>query len=370
MMLLRRRGASSHKFGVSFPAGTFGTALSAAKAGTSKAKVLYLGDSIFEGEGASTTLNRATAKLITGIRSKYGISGSAPGMIGCYHDTQLSDSSSWRNPLSASNSLVSNGWFSTQGWRGADLNSAGTYAQWTVTCDSFDVVHLTGTNDGGSLSVSVDGGTATVINTSAGTFAVGVVTHINIGTLASHTIKVTLTAGGGALDGIVPYVGDYTAGLQWWDATHFGFNSNDYGSSDALDTIVAAMSNFAPHLVVDNITGTADYSQNATTPTAMVTNLNARIAKYKAITPVPIVLFVGTYQIGSQLTTANSLGYTMQQYFDAAKTAVQSAGLTWLNLNDVYPTFQSQSGWLASDGGHPSDTGHQKIADAMLTAIS
>jgi len=349
----------------------FGEALTNAIAGTGQARTLYVGDSIMEGEGASSTLNRATAKLMAGIRAKYGIAGSSPGMIGCFHNINLPESVNWKNPLSASSGITPNAWFSTQAKRGADFNAAGYFAQWTVVCDSFDVVHLQGTGDGGSLSISVDGGAATVINTSTGTFLCSRRTHINIGGApASHTIKVTITAGGAAVDGIVPYVGDYTAGLTWWDCADYGDTSNNFMDSGNPVQPLLNLDDFAPHLIVDNIVGTSDYNNGSITPTTTAANLTSRLNAYNALPTTPTVLLVATYQINSQLTTPNAAGFTMQQYFDACKTAGLAKGAKWLDLNVVYPTFAQQSGWLASDNGHPSNTGHQKIADAMLAAVA
>lgn len=354
------------------PNTVFGTALKAAINHTAVSKVAVVGDSIFEGEGASTLANRCIAKFITDIRNKYSIAGTSPGMLGCFHNTNLPESASWRNPLSGNSGAVPNAWFSTQAKRGADLNSVNNYVQWTVTCDSFDIVHLQGTGDGGSLTVTIDGSNPQVINTSTGaSLKASQATHINIGGApASHVIKVLLTAGRSAVDGIVPYIGDYAYGITWWDGADYGDISSDFMSGANPVQPITDIGPYGPSLVIDNIVGTSDYSRAALTPTQVAANLTARLNAYAAYPSAPTVLLVGTYQINSQLTTNNALDFNMQQYFDACHTAGNAKGAVWLDLNTVYPTFAANSGWLASDNGHPSDIGHQKIADAMLAAVA
>jgi hypothetical protein len=349
--------------------GTFSTALTAAESGTGVARVLFVGDSLLEGEGASTRDNRATAKFIAGARTNSGLPVGGAGMIQHYQATQLADSASWRNPLTASSGIVANSWFSTQGQRGADYDSTGDWAEWTVTGTSVDFVGMHGTADGGSFQVSVDGAAPVTIDTGSGTFLVSVPTRVPLGAHGAHTIKATLTAGKGTADGLVVYDGDETTGITWWDCTHFGYTSPQFNSANIPD-VRKAWASYSPHLVIDNLTGLNDWQNNVALATFQ-SNLTSRLSTYAAIPTVPTVVLLYTYKLASQTTATNSLGLTVQNYFDAATAAAASyANAQVLDLNAVYPNFASTAGWLASDNGHPSDTGHQQIANALLSLVA
>lgn len=343
-------------------------ALNLASAATGQARVLFLGDSVLEGEGASTRANRGSAKLVSEFRSRKGIAGNGSGMLLHFQATSLSDSSAWRSPLDASSQIANTGWFSTQGHRGADYDAMGDYAEWTVQGTSVDFVSMHGYG-GGSFSVSVDGGAATVIDTSPGSPSSSVATRISLGASGSHTVRSTLTAGGGGTaDGLVVYDGDEATGITWWDCTHGGYSSQDFANTGAVD-YRGGWTAFDPHLIVDNSTGIGDYN-GSNTLSQFASNLTARLNVYAALPSTPDVILLLTYKLPSQVTNTNSVGLTVQNYYDqAASIAASYPNVTVLDLNAVYPNFASTSGWLASDNGHPSDLGHQAIADAVANAI-
>lgn len=340
-------------------------ALTAAAAGTGQAKIFTVGDSMMEGEGASAEPNRFMSRFADGVRSNRAIGGSGFGMVGAFHTTYLTDSSSWRTPTTADTGTISN---NAQGDRGVYLGSTGAYVQWTRVCTSFDVVHYQGTGDGSSIGVNVDGINVTTIDISSGAASYSSISHVAIGgPAASHVITLTLTGGGDVVDGIVLYNGDETAGVIAWDGTHVGYDSTDFGGTNPPGSLVNGIANLQPALVIDDITGLTDYQSNATAPAQAAANLAARLTFYKAQASSPTVMLLACFAYDSSRTTANAGGYTWQQYLDACRLAASSfQEVYWIDLHDVYPSFT----WLASDGAHPSDAGHQKIADALLAILA
>lgn len=352
---------------------TWQTALAAAVAGTGVARCLFVGDSVLEGEGASTRDNRSTAKFIAGTRSDVGLPTGGSGCILHYQATQLTDSAAWRNPLTASSGLStdSNGNDVTQAQRGGDYNAVGDYAEFTVQGTDVDFLALQGTNDGGSFGVSVDGAAATTINTSTGSLEATTPNRIHLGASGSHTVKATLTAGLGASDGLIVYDGDATAGVNWLDCTRYGWNSESIQpqGTSYVEAYQHGWALYNPHLVIDNVTGIGDWGAN-TTLSDFEGYITSRMNMYKSFASNPTILMLLTYKIPSQVSGTNSNGNTVQDFHNAVTTiAAGYANAIVLDLNTVYPDFGTTTAWLASDAGHPSDTGHQMIANALVTAL-
>jgi hypothetical protein len=93
---------------------------------------------------------------------------------------------------------------------------------------SFDVVYLP-LGNGGSITVTIDGVAQTAFST-VGAQAEFAIKRFTFATPGKHDVTVAHTNGTAniVLNGVIEYNGDETAGLRFWDASHFGWSTDTY----------------------------------------------------------------------------------------------------------------------------------------------
>lgn len=334
-------------------------AISAAAAGTGQARVLYVGDSFVQGEGASTRANRWVDSLMGALRTRYSIAGAGVGLTPYYYNTYLSVSAGWRHPGQPTTHTPPS-WFVTQGNRGVQIGS-GEYVEWTVSGDSVDIVYAQG-NTGADISVSVDGSFVKTISTNNAAYEPGHSGRVLLGSAGGHTVRCTAQGNVVIIDGVVTYNGDSTVGVTYWDCSIVGGAASDFNSETDYQM---GWSQFLPHLVIDDLVGTNEFLNNTgATPTQVAAMLTTRINTYKALASNPVIVVMVPWNAPTIPAGANGSGYTINQYWTAAINAATVASVSVLDLRSVYPTAGSQA-WHDGDGLHPNDTGHGKIRDAM-----
>lgn len=322
-----------------------------------------------EGEGASTRANRWIDLLIGSLRTGYSVGGAGFGLTSRYFGTYLTESDSWRHPGSTTGTVANASYFYTQADRGSELASTASLS-WAVTGDSFDLVYTTtgGAGGYGSIKVYVDGTLKTTIASNSVAYQPGTIYHGSLGTAGAHTIKVVASSGTVAVDGVVVYNGDYTAGITYWDCTHTGYDNNNFEAS-GLD-YQEGWGQYLPHLIIDDEVGGNEFLNSTLSPTDMAALLHNRIVVYKALSSAPSILFVVNWDLPG-LTGNNTLGYSYTQYMTAAINQINTdGGCVILDVRTVYPTAASNRTWFASDNLHPSDLGHGKIADAVDAVLT
>lgn len=365
---------------------TWNTAVAGAKAGTHRAKILYIGDSIVTGENASSRATRLPELLVSTLRSNFGLSTGGQGLspaIG--FSTYLSSDASWKNPFTKSGTTGTATVATTQGDQGIYLNS-GAYITRTVTGDSDDLIYL-GVSTGlggitwGSITVSVDGTTvATLDVTTPGALAPGQIYHFSLGTAGSHTVKYTATGGAVVIDGDVIYNGDYTAGICSWDASHVGYESEDtitqMGASGVTTGSTAGnwagWQNFGPDLVILDQIGLNDLLNGDSAPSVCASDLSTMLTALKALSSNPSILVFAPMRVSGIEAGVNG-SYHVADYVSASKTVAQAAGssVNWLDLNDVYPYASIPSSWTTGDSAnlHPNDTGQAAEVSAIAPLL-
>jgi hypothetical protein len=324
---------------------------------------LFIGDSLVEGEGASTRANRWIDALMTSLRSTKGIAGSGLGLTpASEYGTYLSVSSGWKNPASGSG-RSGQSWMMSQGFKGTIVASGG-YVQWTVSGDSADLVFTMATAGYGNLVVAVDGVTVkTIVGTSG--YAPGTIDHFSLGTAGSHTIRVTASGGDIFVDGIVVYNGDYTAGLTYWDCAHTSFTASDFAENTDYQQ---GWTRFLPHLVITDLVGGNEYLSDGESPTVVADRLTTMITTLKALASKPTIYLMVPMHSPGISTGPNGSGYTFAQYCTAAMNAATAAGASVLDLRAIYPT--PTSAWFDADALHPNNTGHAQIASAWTSVLT
>jgi len=345
--------------------------LNAAAAGTGVSRWLWVGDSFVEGEGATTLANTFRLRTVASTRTLRSISGAALGLIpGRTYYTYLSASASWRAPSSGTATATPN-WNITQGTKGIRFTATGQYREWSVTGTAIDVLYLqAGGAGGGNLTVARNGTTVATINAndSGQAYQPSKPYRITFPSRGTYTIRVTSGSTQGIVDGLVVYDGDDTGGgIIAYDCSRTGAQSNLI----AVDDIINGWTAIQPHLVIDDQVGSNDFLDAARNPTAVVGFLNTRLDASAALASSPTVVILVPWRLAATAGT-NALGFTYEQYVTAVKNAcaahAYSGSIRVLDLQDVYPTASSQP-WHDADGLHPNNTGHQQIANALVSFI-
>lgn len=240
---------------------------------------------------------------------------------------------------------------------------SGDAASRTFTGTGVDVF-FTKQSGGGTFSVSIDGGAATNINTSNATTINGVSQRFGGLIAGPHTIAISWVSGASLVEGVMIYNGDEVKGIRVWDGGRTGIPAANYVT---YPQYIGAITTIQPALVIVFL-GTNDWRLNKPI-SGHATNLTTIINAIRAACTIPpTVLLVAPYITNTTPTTVPFLGL-----YDAL---YQAAGVLGdVDILDLYqkfgPNIQTASlGLLAGDGIHPSDKGHQFIADAIIGRLA
>lgn len=316
------------------------------------ARIAWVGDSIFEGWGATTRPNRPAQKFLDLVRTAYN--GATTGGEG-YIPTYYIHSQSWKNAF-VKTGTITDGILYGLGKRHYQWANTATCTL-TVTGSHVDIYWRGG---GGTFTWRVDGGATTSVNTAANANDAsmeGRRTRITFGSTGSHTVTLARTAGTVTIEGAVVYNGDLTSGFNLLDWSHSGFYSADHGTH-GFTTTAPHMRDFQPSLVVMELVGANDYLWNNTTPAANATNVQNLLNRYLALPSNPDVALVIP-----RITSAPNAGTnTWNQYADLVAAITH----TRIKLVDL----RSNTGVTLADGVHPNDAGHAAMAQAVFNAVN
>lgn len=244
--------------------------------------------------------------------------------------------------------------------------STGGVATYTVKGTSVDVMYIaTPAANGGVMSVSIDGGAATNINTGTATANTdGTMQRFSLGASGTHTVKISYVSGSAVyLDGLIVYDGDESKGVTVHRVGANGWSTSQYiaGTTNNYAKAVAALK---PHLIV--ITqGVNDLKQNRTVA-QFKTDLNTMITQLRAaITgPQPDIVLHAMY-------TPSGMESTWPPYVAAMKDLAASlgAGVGFLDESQRMPGGADTTLAMTSDGTHPTAKGASTMADSMTTYL-
>lgn len=349
---------------------------------STRCNIVCLGDSITEGQGAqgppsSGFENRWLARLRDMLRSRYptqGHSGGGRGFIGVAGTGELTFT--W--PATASQPLGTG----TAGPKAKflQLAGAGQSITFSLVGDAADIM-WTQVPFGGTFSWAVDGGPATKVSTNGGSLVDGKLTHIALGARGSHKLVLSWVSGQGNIDGVIEYNGDYTSGVQVHDAGHYGAQTSTWVSAlngGAAGSSAAAIAALAPSAVIITL-GVNDQAVGVD-PATFQSNLQTIISDLKATLASPYPTFLLNMlppRVGQSTFT-----YPWSQYIAAAKNvaAADTSGPGGTSVVAVmdFTAAPSMPGadtdvynfWRPSDRVHPSNKGHQRIADSLAEFLT
>lgn len=319
---------------------------------TATADIVVVGDSITEGNNATTNANRWVELLGTGLVAAHGTQAMVYRSAG---DGGGLASQPW---------TLTNGSMTTDYGLGrrARLMGASATASISVTGTGFSLVYVKGPGLG-TFEYTVDGGAPTSIDTSNAQLMGGrfeTVTGLSSG---AHTVLVTRTAGTVYLEGIIPKVG--TGGFRIWEAGHGGYGVFEYTDgpyehwADALTTI-------DPDLVVVMLGG-PDYIYSRPS-TQVRTRMEQFITRLRSVTDASI-LILAEWRLGGSNTYAEPWANYVDQIADLV---ADDGDIAYL---DLVPTFTpgyapaDPGDGLIDDGTHPNDTGMDVLADLVLAEL-
>lgn len=321
--------------------------------------VVCIGTSITMGQGATAFANTWCQRLAAGLRNQFGVTGGGRGWL----NPQPHSLTTWTPPyVTVSGAPAEHDGSSPQlsAW---NFTTAGQQWVYSLNGDSADIMWV-GATGFGTFSYQVDAGTVTNVSTSV-PYTDGQITHVSLGSAGAHTLTIAWVSGSPVyLDGVREYNGDFSAGLQVQEAGYLGSTSSGWTSSTADPKATpAAIAALKPGLLVIELG--ANDSNNGISAAAFQSNLTTLIAHIRATaswTGAPILL-LGTYCPQPLVTPANWQGYINAMYAVAAGDPL----IGMLDLTLRMPASQASQTWglYATDNIHPSDKGHQMIADAI-----
>jgi lysophospholipase L1-like esterase len=332
---------------------------------TAPAKMLVIGDSISEGQGASTRANRWLSKSHDAIRTKYPTTGVAIGGENYVPSLYI---------VGAPDSP----WQSFSGNQGSPTpsNVNGSLGYRTVFLDGTDGLfyNVTGTDvdiwwcgGGGTFAYQIDGGSVVNINTT-GAYHTDYRTSVSLGASGPHTIGIAAVSGTCGFNGFTVYDGDKTKGIQYYDSCRSGAKSGDFLIEGG--ELVKAIQTVAPQLVIVELGGN-DALQSIPVATFQ-SNLNSIVGGILgSVYPVPSVLLVGLYSV-NQALLPGGIVWADYKAAIAAIAASDPTRIAYLDLTTggMPTTDTSGAGYYRADGLHPNNSGHIKIAELVNGMIS
>lgn len=343
-----------------------------------RANVVCIGDSITVGQGATAIDNRWVGRLRDLLRSRYptpGFTGGAGrGYINIANTGEVSYT--WPAATIGSPPSVATGPVGS----GLQFNATGQSVAFSLVGDSADIMWEQ-VGFGGTFSYQVDGGTVTNISTNGASTQDGKITHISLGSAGAHTLTLAWVSGSANVDGVVEYNGDFSTGIQVHDCGHYGWQTSSWtGANSGVYSSIASLN---PGLVIislgvnDQFLGVAPSTYQANLQT-IISDVKTGYAAAFPGSPYPAFI------LNMYPPRQGQSGYTFpwSQYVNAAYT-VSAADTSGPNGTSVVSVMDFTLGprmpgadidvyglWQASDLVHPSNKGHQYMADCLVEFLS
>lgn len=348
--------------------GSYATAI--ANLGTQKCRLMWVGDSLLEGQGAGTWEKRPPVDLLTRLRARYGVPEHNGAPIHRFYNGG-EGSGGWASLGTVSNpASVTRDENYSLSKRGM-LISAGNY--WIAPTPSapFQYVEVqyvqhTGLGQFGGFNVVDLAGPTTVLHVDNATADVGPTRAVyDYGSLGVRSVGVNPQEGLAYIDSVTFHTThpDTGAGFASVDSTCSGIGSDAMLSGSAPWTGWAST---GADLVIDDLWHN-DALAGSATPAQSASRFADRVARYRSIrADIDIVLVMMWDAPGVDETADLGLGYTFEDYRAAMRTAAATAGVAVFDLS-TYGT--PDSGWFRADGIHHNDTGYAEwlgLLDAWL----
>jgi lysophospholipase L1-like esterase len=328
------------------------------------ANTVVLSDSIGEGQGATQYSRTWRQLLLKRLRERFPVSGvvGGRGFIGAVKTGFTSGT--W--PVVSAGSPTIDVNFGPKR-QCAMLTTAGQSLTFTLQGTSVDLMYVRSTATG-TISYTIDGGSAVTFNTAGGTAnnQGGQVTRINLGTSGAHTLVVSYSSGGTCyIEGVVEYDGDENKGIRVHDAGHHGWKSSDWANRNGFDYWMQSIKTLAPDLLIYTV-GVNDVTAGVTAD-QWLTNTQNILGYVRGVGSDPSVLVVPMFQ-RSETTPSVWANYVKNAYTLAASDPKIAICDISVRMPAVGLTGNGSLG-LYADTVHPNDKGHSMMADLVMGTI-
>jgi lysophospholipase L1-like esterase len=340
-------------------------ALQNVRTGAGDAKVVFFGDSTFFGRGSNGTgtgnliPNSLPTQFATKLATRTGLTCNAHGWFGnggspntfSTNDTRVTFGAGWAS-----------GGSTTLG--GATINNSTTTNALsflpTSNVDTF-IVYNTRFSGNGTLSLDINGGTATNINQNGST---AIIASTITGTLGSSTLNVKRVSGAVGFQGMEAFdstkkqVRVINGGWSGGTSADFSVTTQPWcPGNTALWTAINADLVFVEAGINEwnfNAVTTAQYKTNLQT---IVTNVRAAGSDVIFVTPVP-----------SDTAYASASVAKQQSYIAVMMTVAAENKVFVIDIFGRFVDYTTSSGryW---DGAHPNGTGYSDEADMILSVL-
>jgi lysophospholipase L1-like esterase len=329
---------------------------------TAAAKMLVVGDSVAEGQGASVRNSRWVSLLRQRLRGDRASPYGGENYVPAFYVVGAPDSP-WNSYTSRSGTPTESFSNGSLGYRTVFLDGADT-CTYSVTGTAADIWWTGGT---GVMNYQIDGGSVQTINTT-GTYHTDYRTRVTLGASGPHTVVIGVASGTVGFSGFTLFDGDPTRGIQLYDAARSGSKSADHLVEGG--ELIRAIQTIAPQLVIV-VLGGNDALQSIP-PATFQSNLQTIVSGILgSVAPTPSLLVVGEYTPQSSLIPGGSAAWANYKAAMAAVVAGDPTHVSYLDLAQYMPTTDlSGTGYYRPDGLHPNDSGQARIADLVLSSIS
>jgi lysophospholipase L1-like esterase len=312
--------------------------------GLASPTLLFLGDSITDAAGAAIDWNHGFPALYrNSIQLATGLAGH--GWLGNHVFTP---DNTWSTiNLKGTNLNI---------WKGTPTSSQTTFL---AGYKSIDVIYST-FPDGGSATITAEGGFNPVTINCNGAESYHNVATITVGSFGKHSVIVNPPASGNIyIEGFISHSDQ--SGLLVNAVGHPGIRAADYKNNQ--NSVIASTSAFNPMLSVIML-GTNDAGTQ--TPLAdYQAGLDALVKQ--ALTKGDVLVM----SMGDRYDTA-SLTIPYSSYVTTAKQVAINNNCAYLSIyerwNKSY-SWANNSGFMSADGIHPSQSGHTDIAQALYEIL-
>lgn len=349
------------------PAGSFVNAIN--NLSTEQCRIMFVGDSLLEGQGATTLETRMQHKVLEKLNTRYSLTPSTTGQYKpFYYSGGEPVSASWGRYgiRSSEEGGVEDNTSYSVGSRGYII-WPGNY--WELPTQSFRYIEVQYT-EVEDLAIStmqladITNGienlelVGPVYDTSTGGAGIrpGKRFVYDFGSNDTRTVAIMCHANGVIVDGVTFYGTDPEAGITILDASASGLASNG-----ATDTSASwhGWQNMDADLIIDDLWHN-DYLGNSATPAVSAARMVDRIDRYRAIRADIDIIALMIWDIpGHNDSTENSLGHTFGEYRDAIRQVCYEKAVWKLDLSRYMSADVSM---LIADQIHLNDAGQEQLA--------
>jgi len=327
---------------------------------------LFIGDSVMEGQGASTKAHRWLDLLVPQLRTLKSKPAGGDGFIPSFWNVYSPDS-----PWGTYNGAGFTGTLGTADWDGlgyrlTTIQSGGTES-FNITGTSIDVWYYRDVTSSGTMAVQVDGVQKVAAFDTRNATKTDATVHVDMGTSGNHVVKILADASNAnpvVLLGFTVYNGDETGAYIGYDAAKTGIELSYYITRDGYARWGQSLVGKGIDTVIVNL-GTNDYLHNTATASQTQTNTVQILSDLKSklgTTGIRYIVFV------TNVTATPGAGQTdtWANYAAAIKAGAATAGAEVFDM----AAQVSLSGTDVTSDGHPNDSGHVKISTAMYNFLA